>query len=402
MNVFVGCFLPGTRAGGPIRSIANLMDAVGDRVEFSVFTLNHDFGETIPYPDVRPFQWLRHGQSRVKYLAPGWRALAEIVRGALDADADVIYLNSVFERRFSMLPLWARVVARRSLRRVVLAPRGELAAAALKNKPRRKAAYLFALRAAKVPERIMWMASSDFEKRDIERAFGKVSVRIAPPLPAEPRVDALTDAPPKQPGQLRVLFVGRVLPHKGLHVALKCLSGLREGEGEVELEIAGPIEDPSYWNDCQSTIDSLPVTYRVRHLGVLDADALADARRRADLFILPTRSENFGHAIAEALGAGLPVLISDGTPWRNLEREGVGWDLPIDDTDGFIRALRAVLSMDHATHRALRARAVAFAKRMARLPDQVDANAAIFADVARTTATPNEQPERQTHVATRK
>ena len=382
VNVFIAYFLPGTRAGGPIRSVANLVHAVGTSFDFSVLTLNHDFGDPTPYEGIAPFRWREHGPCRVQYLAPGWRTLRTIVASALDDEVDVLYINSVFERRFSMLPLWSRVMTRRSLARVVLAPRGELAEAALRSKPRRKAAYLNLLRLARVPEKVTWMASSVYEERDIRRTFGdQVRVRLAPPLPAAPSAAPVADdVSLKKPGNLRVLFVGRLVSHKGLHVALEHISKL---EGNVRLEIAGPIEDESYWRECRELMEALPPNIDVNYLGVLGSDDLQEALRRADLFMLPTRSENFGHAIAEALAAGLPVLISDGTPWRGLEEAGVGWDLPLTDAGGFVRALETMLGMDGAALRALKARATAYADEHARDPARVEANTAIFREAAR-------------------
>jgi len=58
------------------------------------------------------------------------------------------------------------------------------------------------------------------------------------------------------------------------------------------------------------------------------------------LFVLPTLGENYGHVIYEALSAGDPVLISDQTPWRGLEKEKAGWDLPLKEKDKFKNALR--------------------------------------------------------------
>lgn len=66
--------------------------------------------------------------------------------------------------------------------------------------------------------------------------------------------------------------------------------------------------------------------------------------------MLPTKGENFGHAIFEALNLGKPVLISDQTPWRNLSAAGAGWDLPLDSQDAFVEALQEALAWNQATY----------------------------------------------------
>ena len=66
------------------------------------------------------------------------------------------------------------------------------------------------------------------------------------------------------------------------------------------------------------------------------------------LFLLPTRGENFGHVILEALSAGCPVLISDQTPWRGLESSGIGWALPLTEPERFRAVLNQCIAMDES------------------------------------------------------
>ena len=68
--------------------------------------------------------------------------------------------------------------------------------------------------------------------------------------------------------------------------------------------------------------------------------------REHDLFFLPTLGENFGHVILEAFCAGCPVLISDQTPWRDLQGKGIGWDLPLDRPDLFQDVLQNCVDMN--------------------------------------------------------
>jgi len=69
-----------------------------------------------------------------------------------------------------------------------------------------------------------------------------------------------------------------------------------------------------------------------------------------DAFVLPTLGENFGHVIFESLMSGIPVLISDQTPWRNLSATHAGWDIPLDRPEIFTEKIRELLAMDNTVH----------------------------------------------------
>jgi glycosyltransferase involved in cell wall biosynthesis len=72
--------------------------------------------------------------------------------------------------------------------------------------------------------------------------------------------------------------------------------------------------------------------------------------------LFPTHGENYGHVILEALLAGTPVLLSDQTPWRNLEEAGAGWDIPLGDTDSYRRVIEQCAEMDTASYEQWRTR----------------------------------------------
>ena len=72
---------------------------------------------------------------------------------------------------------------------------------------------------------------------------------------------------------------------------------------------------------------------RVHFLGEVVGQAKWEAFGAADLFVLPTRSENFGIAIAEALAAGTPVITTHGAPWGELNSRGCGWWIPDNEAE---------------------------------------------------------------------
>ncbi|AOL94044.1 Glycosyl transferases group 1 [Porphyrobacter sp. LM 6] len=124
----------------------------------------------------------------------------------------------------------------------------------------------------------------------------------------------------------------------------------------MSFTIYGPHEDEDYWALCSAAIARLPANISVSIRGELPQERVAEVLRSFDLFFLPTLGENFGHSIAEALGAGLRVLISDRTMWRNLEREGVGHDLPLDAPEAFIQAIEDEAKLSWRAGQAARSR----------------------------------------------
>ena len=179
-------------------------------------------------------------------------------------------------------------------------------------------------------------ATSESEARDMAAGLPDVSPIVVAPnirLPIEAASFAASSD-----GALRLSFVGRIVPVKQLEYALGVLSRVRS---RVNFEIFGPAEDVAYWNRCKDLIANLPPNIQVHWHGETSNEDVVAAMAATDLFFLPTAGENFGHAIFEALSTGVPVLISDQTPWRELAAASAGWDLPLADMDAWVEAIDA-------------------------------------------------------------
>jgi glycosyltransferase involved in cell wall biosynthesis len=340
-------FLPGYRAGGTIRALANMIRALPAGVRCRVLTRDHDLGEPTQYAGVRPDSWQDCDGTPVFYAGPRALTLRGLRAAVRAAAPDVLYLNSFFSRisirllllrRFALLPA-----------AVVLAPRGEFSAGALRLNPLRKRIYIWAARALGLCRGVYWQASSDHEAADIRREFGDpveltVTAELISASPETPRARRGE----KEPGALDLVFVGRVAPVKNLEGALNALRG---AAGRIRLAVYGPIEDKAYWARCTRVIAELPRDVAVRYAGPLQSDAVASVFAEADALLLPSRGENFGHVIAEALAAGCPAVISDRTPWRGLRESQAGWDLPLADVSGFRQAIQTLVEMGPDEHR---------------------------------------------------
>jgi glycosyltransferase involved in cell wall biosynthesis len=174
-------------------------------------------------------------------------------------------------------------------------------------------------------------------------------INVAPDLPAiiSESLEAKPDIHHSSDHHLRIVFLSRISPKKNLDFAIEILKNVNVA---VEFNIYGLICEEKYWTKCKEIIDNLPDHIKVEYHGVINHNLVSDVLSYHDLFILPTKGENYGHAIFEALAAGVPALISDQTPWQNLEEEGVGWVCSLHDKGAFIDVIQR-LSQTTASER---------------------------------------------------
>jgi glycosyltransferase involved in cell wall biosynthesis len=313
-----GVFEPGFRAGGPVRSVAHILETVGAGTEVTLIAGDRDLGDRRPYPGLSG-RWVHRGRTIVFYLNTGnpwhWLRLWHGLRGTR---FDLLYLNSLWSPAFTLLPLLAARLGLVEAGRVLLAPRGAFSPAALSRKARKKRLcwrwWGGVLRRAEV----LWHASTGQEAADIRAVCPWATVEInANQIALEPAPLPATG----HDGPARLVFIGRICAMKNLDLALSAVRTLRE---RVVFDIYGPLEDPGYWAACQAIIAGMPPTAEVTYRGEL---APAQTRQRFagyDAFVFPTRGENFGHVVAESLSASCPVVCSDRTPWTATLEAGGG------------------------------------------------------------------------------
>ena len=336
-------FLPAKKAGGPPKSIANLIDATNQQLKFKVMCCDHEFKTPAEkFKSISLGEWTEFDGRKVIYLADGWRSLIKLICEAFDTTSEIIYLNSFFDFKYTIFPMFSIGVF--STKKIILAPRGEFSLGALKIKSRKKNFYLKLFGFFRFHKRVEWQASSLKEKTDLERYWGpSISVTLLPNFPdAElPPLQIKTD---KVSGNLRLVYLARIAKIKNLLSLLQTLQSIQDAM--IDLDIFGPIEDVSYWKDCQVAINALPRNITVTFRGAVEKEEVLKTIAPYDLYILLTEGENFGHTIYEALSASVPILISDQTPWRGLQDKNAGWDLSLSDNKGLLRALEEAASWD--------------------------------------------------------
>jgi len=378
----VGYYLPGFKSGGPIRTISNMVEHLGDELDFYIITADRDFQDHGPYPDVPIDRWVPVGKAHVFYASPGNRSLFRLARIIRDRPHDVMYVNSFFHPSFTLAPLLARRLGLISTSPTVIAPRGELSGGAWMKSRWKKRPFVALARAIGLYRNLTWQASSPYEAEDIRRVMRRLAkhVAVVPNLPAPVDVSAVKTWRSKRTpgGGIRVCFIGRIVPWKNLDFALRVLA---LATGPVEFNIYGYNPDAAYWDQCERLMGQLPAHVTARFHGPLAHEHVGEMLARQDLLLFPTKGENFGHVIYEALSAGLPVLISDKTPWRDLEAAGVGWDLSLESEDRFLAALESQLVLTEEDRDAQRARALAYAQRVASDPEVRANNIRLFTNL---------------------
>jgi len=337
--VLLGCFWPGNDSSGPNQSFRALATALGEQFEFRLVARDRPTGPG-QAAAARNDQWVDLGFTHARYcpIGPlGARGLRELIN---QTPHDALWLNSVFDREFSLPALAMRRVGRIKAGPTLLSPRGEFGSGALGLKSARKRVFLHAARRMGLWGGVTLHATSEAEARDMA-----AGVQGAAPIVVAPNIRLPLDSgafAPSPDGALRLSFVGRIVPVKQLDYGLDVLSRVRS---RVEFNVYGPAEDATYWARCQDLIAKLPANVSVVWHGETPNEAVVAAMASTDLFFLPTAGENFGHAIFEALSSGVPALISDQTPWRRLAESCAGWDLPLGDADLWAETIAAFAAL---------------------------------------------------------
>lgn len=374
--IIVDYYIPGYKSGGPLRTISNMVEKLGDEFSFKIVTRDRDEGDTEPYKEVEIDQWQPIGKAEVLYLSPQQFSLTGFWKIFSSTEYDVLYLNSFFSPYCTIRSLLLRRLKLTPKKPIIIAPRGEFASSAISSKILKKFLYLAFAKLFGLYSNVIWQASSIYEKKDICRWFGSEgTVHVAPDFPPTIQPDKLPAQREKSPGKLNCIFLSRIERGKNLNFALKIL---KEVKKEIQFNIYGPIENKTLWAECKNIIGQLPQNIIVNYCDTVVHEKVLSVMSSHELFFLPTKGENFGHVIIEALIAGCPVLISNRTPWQRLEEKGVGWDLPLDQPKRFKDVLETCVDMDAQTYRQFSGRARAYGLSVTQDQKVIEQNRSLF------------------------
>ena len=333
--IFCDWYAPAFKAGGPIRSIVNFVDRFKDQYDIHVFTSDRDINEKKPFKNIQVDHWLERDGYHIWYYSPGTMTYKKVKSVIAEINPDKIYLNSMFSNMIKPM------VAAYMSGRLIIAPRGMLRRSALVVKPIKKLIYLRLLKLMGLAPYLSFHSTGEDETKDIKRFFPKAKrIVLAPNLPVAVNKNLIQSE--KATRKLRIVFVGRLHPIKKLDFLLEALF---RAKGDIALDIVATREDADYWRKCKKLIGKMQFKIDINSYIDLPHAKIKPLLEKAHLFVLPTEGENFGHAIFEALAVGCPVLISDQTPWRNLESKKAGIDLPLSNLSGFTKAIQTFVDM---------------------------------------------------------
>jgi glycosyltransferase involved in cell wall biosynthesis len=343
--VFIDWYTPGYKAGGPVRSIVNMVAHLHDEIDFHIVCSDTEYTEDQPYAGIIADQWTEgvFGE-RVFYVSSNshrkehWKALLT------QENWDHVYVNGMYSPWYSAAPLW---FAREVKVSKIVAPRGMLAPGPMAHSTLKKRLFLTVMKLGGAYRAVRFHVTNEGEAGQVRQLIGsKANTFSVPNLPKRVRYSDVPERT-KEKGQLELISVARIAVEKNTLLAIKSLVHVK---GKVRFHLYGPVYGDGYWAECQNAIESLPDNIQVLAHGPVAPDQTEEELLKAHVLFMPSTGENFGHSMLEALSSGLPLLISDRTPWRNLEDKRAGWDIPIDDPGlaqrEFGKKLQLLVDMD--------------------------------------------------------
>lgn len=336
-------FWHGAEANGPVTSIQNMVDAAADQFDFWILSIDRpNLGSAKP-SGVPTNRWIAANHHQVYYLPRESVGVYSVAKVMGATEHDLLHLNSFFDRLLTIPALVAQFAGLGPRRPTVLSPRGEFAAGALEFKAGRKRAYCAIAKAIHLHRHVTYQASTEREVEDIRaHAPPGKGLMVAPDVPRQFSSPQRTRF--KEAGSVRIFFLGRISPMKNLEFALDVIR--QAAVSKITFDLYGPTDEPDYWRFVQSHMARMPPHVLVRYRGVLAPKLFSQVLANYDLFFLPSRGENFSHAIAEALSCGVPALISDRTPWLDLQDRASGAALSLDKPRAFISEIERIAHLD--------------------------------------------------------
>lgn len=339
--ISIDWFLPGTNSGGPVSSIANLLQHIHE-FDFYILTRDTDYCATEIYPDVDSNAWNKLSPHvQVYYFSEDQLTKKNLKRVIKDVEASSIYINGIYSKFFSIYPI---KIAQNLHLKIIIASRGMLSPHAVAVKPFKKKLFLQLANLINRYNEVYFHATQAEEKQHIKQLIHNFkAIEVIPNFPRkvkESEIKPLT----KTEGEVRFISLGRISEEKGTLLSIQALQHIK---GKVELDLYGTIYSASYWEKCQESINTLPEEVQVNYKGSLNTDEVISTLGKYHFLLLPSKGENFGHSIIESFLVNRPVIISKHTPWKDLEEKNIGFDVKEEDLE---KTIQKVVNLEDLTY----------------------------------------------------
>lgn len=351
--------------------------------EFKIFCSNKDLDGSLLQGVVFD-EWVPYNANTKVWYSSTDNILPVLKQEIKKEKPDYLFITGIYDWQFNCKPL----LFCKSVKKII-SVRGMLHPGALSQKGFKKKIYLGLWKTLGLHKQHVFHATDEAEKKYIQQVFGNsVNVHIAANFPNVLDVQPVVK---KEPGQLKLVSIALISAMKNILLVLEALGSMSSefgvGRGHlakgnslyndeilpfaendpnrlaqhntfsanqddkfcrdvsVEYNIYGPVKDKHYWEACEEQIKKLPPNITVNYYGDIDPGKIVDALAANHVFILPSMSENYGHAIYEALSAGRPVITSNNTPWNKLETAKAGMNVSLTNTTDLVNAIELFAGM---------------------------------------------------------
>lgn len=339
--ILLAGYFPAKNYGGPPVSIFNLCKLLCDRIDIYIMTSNHDYKSREKLQGISD-KWTKFQECRVMYLADDEWEGEKVKKEIISISPEIVYVNAIYNIKLLRAAFLCQKLCKTN---IIVAPRGGLYSNAINGKkPIIKRVYLSLLSIELKRKNAVIHATSDEELQqiysflhtDAQHAF------VAPNITALSKFEKKKN---KREGAIKAVFLARIVPHKNLLFALECLEKV---QGKVEYDIYGPVENAEYWEKCKRKIKQLPPNISVEYKGVVEHNDVLSLYSRYDILLLPTKSENYGQSIVEAMMAGCVPVISDNTPWNEINQYSCGYAISLEDKDRYTTVIETLVQMSES------------------------------------------------------
>ncbi len=337
-------------AGGPVQSLFNLVDFFSESATFYLISHSKDInGENSALP-IQEDVWVQGPNHEYCYYTKTISPFT-LLKVFNDCKPDVVLINGVFHWHTSFVGV---LLARMKGVSTIVSPRGMLQPWALSRGKVKKKIFLFFFELL-LTKNIRWHATNEQEQNEILNIFGKDQlVFVAPNIPR--KVSAGTKIENFQSTEkIKLVFLSLINPNKNLHVAIDAVSA---DSNRFSLDIYGPIIDENYWSKCSTLLKADSIIYK----GSVPPWEVPSVLQEYHFFVLPTEGENFGHAIFDSLASGVPVIITDRTPWQNVDSHNAGFYINLTDKNSLPNVLEKIATLSNEEYNQYRSNSIRYAK----------------------------------------